>query len=131
RHVSRTYPGVQIIARAHDLQHVLELRQAGADDSVREVFDSAVRAGRHALAALGHHESEIELVARAFLVLDRDTRDELAQLWDPNLPLYGKPAYAARIREEDAWIEAQLREGAAARAAGEEPPAPAPPVQSE
>ncbi len=122
RYVSRTWPGVQIVARAHDMQHVLELQHAGAADTVREVFDSAVRAGRHALAALGHHESEIELVARAFIVRDHDTRAELAGLWDPDVPLDRNPAYAARIREDDARIEAQLRERAAARAAGETPP---------
>ncbi|MFO4987402.1 NAD-binding protein, partial [Salmonella enterica subsp. enterica serovar 1,4,[5],12:i:-] len=50
-YVRRRHPDVQVIARAHDRHHVYRLHAAGAQHQVREVFDSAVRAGRYALAA--------------------------------------------------------------------------------
>lgn len=121
RHVTRSHPGVRVIARAHDLQHALELQAAGVTDSVREVFDGSVRAGRQVLAALGHHESEIDLVARAYLVRDGEARAELAAHWDPARPIDAGSAYAARMREEDAWVEARLHAEAGADTTADDP----------
>lgn len=44
-----TPPRVHIVARARDRVHVYELFQAGANDIVRETFDSSIRAGRYVL----------------------------------------------------------------------------------
>ena len=66
-YIRRRYPEVRIIARARDRHHVYQLYAAGAQDSVREVFDSSVHAGKYALAALGHDEDEIEEVADEFV----------------------------------------------------------------
>jgi CPA2 family monovalent cation:H+ antiporter-2 len=109
RFVRKAHPEVRIVARARDQQHVLEYADLGVSDSVREVFDGAVRAGRHALAALGHDEGEIELVARAFAARDEELREELAQVWDRKLPLEHDPAFAERMKAADAGIGARLR----------------------
>jgi CPA2 family monovalent cation:H+ antiporter-2 len=109
RFVRKAYPQVRIVARARDQQHVLEYADLGVIESVREVFDGAVLAGRHALTALGHDEGEIELVARAFEARDRELREELAQVWDRKLPLEHDPALAERMKAADAGIEARLR----------------------
>jgi len=46
-------PDLKIIARARDRVHVFELYQAGADQIVREMFDSSLRAGRYVLEEMG------------------------------------------------------------------------------
>jgi CPA2 family monovalent cation:H+ antiporter-2 len=45
----RLRPDLHIIARARDRTHVYALYQAGANDIVREMFDSSLRAGRFVL----------------------------------------------------------------------------------
>lgn len=108
-YVSRRHPHVKIIARARDRHHVYQLYAAGAPDSVREVFDSGVRAGKYALAALGYSDEEIERVGQAFFEHDRHMLAELAQLWDPDVPLDQNTAYIEKAREQAADIEAVLR----------------------
>ena len=49
----KTNPGIKIVARSYDAQQTYELYHAGADEIVRENFDSAVRCGKRALECLG------------------------------------------------------------------------------
>ena len=109
RFISERYPEVKIIARAYDRHHVYQLYAAGAPESVRELFDSGVRAGKYALAALGHDPEEIEGVAEEFFRQDRRMLEELAELWRPDTPIEDNPAYLAKSREQNAIIEAALR----------------------
>jgi monovalent cation:H+ antiporter-2, CPA2 family len=109
RYVSRRHPQVKIIARARDRHHVYQLYAAGVPDSVREVFDSAVRAGKYTLAALGYSDDEIERVGQAFFEHDRNMLAELAELWDPDVPIDRNSAYIAKAREQAATIEAAFR----------------------
>jgi glutathione-regulated potassium-efflux system ancillary protein KefC len=47
------YPKLRIVARARNVSHYLELRLRGVEVIERETFESALRAGRAALEALG------------------------------------------------------------------------------
>jgi hypothetical protein len=76
---------------------------------VREVFDSGVRAGKYALTALGYSRDDVERVAQAFFDFDRHMLAELAELWDPKIPLDRNTAYIEKSREQSATIEAVLR----------------------
>ncbi|WP_111428839.1 monovalent cation:proton antiporter-2 (CPA2) family protein [Rhodobacteraceae bacterium DSL-40] len=120
RYVKTTHPNVEIIARARDRHHVYALYAAGADESVREVFDSGVRAGKYALAALGYSDDEVERVAQAFFDYDRHMLAELAELWDPKTPLDRNTAYIEKSREQNAAIEAVLRGQLAAGTPGKD-----------
>ena len=51
--VRANYPGVRIVSRARNVSHYLELRLRGVEVIERETFESALRAGRSALEALG------------------------------------------------------------------------------
>lgn len=108
-YVSRHHPQVKIIARARDRHHVYQLYAAGAPQSVREVFDSALRAGKYALEALDYDAEEIEDIARAFFDHDRRMLAELAEVWDPDVPVDRNDAYIARAREQNQIIEEALR----------------------
>jgi CPA2 family monovalent cation:H+ antiporter-2 len=120
--VRRRYPELPIVARARDRHHVYALHAAGATESVREVFEGAVRAGERVLSSLGYDETEVERIAEAFMEHDRTMLAELAALWDPAVPPERNAAYRAKEREQHEAIVAALR---GRRGAGPPPEGPA------
>lgn len=108
RYARKTRPDLHIIARARDRVHVHELYDAGADDIVREMFDSSLRAGRYALENLGLTDFEAAEVEQAFYHHDRMALRELAQLWKPGVPISELPEYVARARELNNSLEVEL-----------------------
>jgi CPA2 family monovalent cation:H+ antiporter-2 len=120
--VRRRYPGLAIVARARDRHHVYALHAAGATECVREVFEGAVRAGEHVLAALGYADAEVDRIAGAFMEHDRTMLAELAAHWDPAVPPERNAAYLAKEREQHEAIAAALRgRGGDVAAAGVSP----------
>jgi len=99
RHVKMHHPHVHIIARAHDRLHVYQLFNAGADDIVRETFDSSVRAGRYALEALGMHKFTSRKASKVFEDHDRETLRQLAQHWKEDISVMDNEAYINVARE--------------------------------
>ncbi len=116
----RERPDLHIIARARDRTHVFRLFKAGANDIVRELFDSSVRAGRYALENMGLSEYEAAVISEAFAEHDRRSVRELAALWDPGIPTTENIAYITRARELEQQLQtmllSQLEEAAAANA---------------
>ncbi len=108
RHARKTRPDLHIIARARDRVHVHELYDAGANDIVREMFDSSLRAGRYALENLGLSEFEAAEVETAFYHHDRMALRELAELWKPGVPMSDVPEYVERARELNSALEMEL-----------------------
>jgi CPA2 family monovalent cation:H+ antiporter-2 len=106
----RRRPDLHIIARALDTHHAHALVRSGADETLREVFDSALRAGRHTLEALGLDPHRAVEVERAFTSHDRTALQELAEFWQPDLPLEENEAYMARARELDQELKAAVGE---------------------
>ncbi len=104
----RTRPDLHIIARAHDRTHVYELYQAGANDIVREMFDSSLRAGRYVLENIGLSEFEAAAAERVFYNHDRYSIRELAAVWDPDTPAAENRAYIDRARELEKELETAL-----------------------
>lgn len=90
RYARKERPDLNIIARAYDRVHVYALYQAGANDIVREIFDSSLRAGRYALENMGLTEFEAAEAQKTFYKLDRAALRELAELWDPSQPVQKK-----------------------------------------
>ncbi|WP_341369050.1 monovalent cation:proton antiporter-2 (CPA2) family protein [Yoonia sp. BS5-3] len=104
----KTRPDLHIIARARDRVHVYELYAAGANDIVREMFDSSLRAGRYALENLGLSEFEAAELEQAFYQHDRQALRELAELWQPGVPVADVPAYVKRATELNNALETAL-----------------------
>ncbi len=104
----RLRPDLHVIARARDRTHVYALYQAGADDIVRETFDSSLRAGRYVLENIGLTEYEAAQAEETFFHHDRHTVRELAGLWDPNIPASENPAYIERAKELEKDLETAL-----------------------
>ncbi len=108
RYARQERPDLHIIARARDRHHVFELYRAGADDIVREVFDSSLRAGRYALENVGLSEYEAARAEQTFYAHDRYALKELAEVWDPDIPPSANPAYIERARELEKELETAL-----------------------
>jgi len=99
RYVRSNYPKVHIVARALNRHHVYALYAAGANDMIRDTFDSAVRAGRSAYEALGIHPYEAENYASEFVDQDRAVLREAAEFYDPNIDMLENQAYQEKIKE--------------------------------
>ena len=108
RHVRGRRPDIHIVARARDRVHVFELYQAGANDIVRETFDSSLRAGRYVLENMGFSDYEASTLSQAFSRLDRTGMRTLAEVWVPGLRSDMNPAYIARAKELDRELETEL-----------------------
>ena len=104
----RERPDLHIVARARDRAQVFRLYQAGADDIVREMFDSSLRAGRYVLENMGLSEYEAARAEQIFYKHDRYSVQELAQLWRADIPSAQNDAYVRRARELESELEARL-----------------------
>ena len=92
----KSRPELHIIARAYDRNHTYQLYRAGANDIVRETFDSAVRVSKYMLQGLGWSGFDTENAADAFVASDRGALRELSELWDPKIKLEDNKAYVER-----------------------------------
>ncbi|CUH40753.1 K(+)/H(+) antiporter [Jannaschia seosinensis] len=108
RMAKQANPDIHVIARGYDRVHVYELYRAGADQIVRELFDSSLRAGRYVLEQLGWSEGDAHVAREAFYRHDRAAMLELAKLWKPGVPVADNPEYAARAREFSKELENAL-----------------------
>jgi len=98
-YVRKQRPDIRIISRAYDRTDVYRQYQAGADDIVREMFDSSLRAGRYVLEQMGLSEYEAAEAYRVFYSHDRTSVRELAALWRPDIPPSENKAYVERAIE--------------------------------
>ena len=73
-------PNIKILARAFDRLHTFDLYQAGADEIVREVFDSAIRAGKTTLKMLGMKKDIAEKLATYYFHSERNKMVKLARV---------------------------------------------------
>lgn len=78
-------PDIAIVARAYDRLHTFDMYRAGADEIVRETFDSAIRSGKRALEKLGMSHQTAEEVGQIFYRHDRHGMIEQARTYDPAL----------------------------------------------
>lgn len=68
--IVHAFPNARILVRAFDRGHVLKLADADVDVVIREVFESAIDMGRHALKALDVSDEEVADVEATFRKLD-------------------------------------------------------------
>ncbi|MGL6211916.1 MAG: cation:proton antiporter [Paracoccaceae bacterium] len=108
RHARSERPDLHIVARARDRVHVYELFQAGANDIVRETFDSSIRAGRYVLENMGFTEYEAAALSRTYFKVDRAAMRDLAELWVPGQSVADNPAYVERAKQLDRDLETAL-----------------------
>ena len=110
RYARERRPDLHIIARARDRVNVYQLYRSGANDIVRETFDSSLRAARYVLENTGLSEYEAAELERIFYRLDRASLRELAEVWKPGVPLDENPDYVQLSRELNRNLENALME---------------------
>ncbi|MBL4927577.1 cation:proton antiporter domain-containing protein [Fuscibacter oryzae] len=108
RYAKSVRPDLHVVARARDRVHVYEMYQAGADDIIRETFDSSIRAGRYVLENMGFSEYEAAKLSRTFYHMDRAAVRDLARLWKPGQPAHLNEPYVARAKQLDRDLETAL-----------------------
>jgi monovalent cation:H+ antiporter-2, CPA2 family len=104
----RLRPDIHIIARAYDRNHVFRLYAAGANDIVREMFDSSLRAARYVLENAGVSKSEAYEIERLFFDLDRASVRALAEVWRPGVPVDKNDEYVALAKVLNRDLETAL-----------------------
>ena len=106
----RVRPDLHIVARARDRVHVYALHRAGANDIVREMFDSSLRAGRYVLENLGLTDFEAAALEKTYFDYDRAAVRSLAEVWKPGVPIDQNAEYMAKTKELNTELEAALME---------------------
>ncbi len=107
----RKRPDLFIVARAIDRNHVFELYKAGASEIVREVFDSALRAGRSVVEKLGVPHEEAGVRANIFFEYSRHITKELAAVWNPKVPNEENDVYMKKLKELNSLIDVSIGVG--------------------
>lgn len=81
KHARHECPDIHIVARAMDRNEVYKLYYAGANDIVREMFDSSVRAARYSLEALGMEHDKATKNMDKFVKHDLEAIRTIASVW--------------------------------------------------
>ncbi len=108
RYAKRQRPDISVVARAHDLLHVYELYEAGADHIIREMFDSSLRAARYVLEDMGMTDTEAHELEVAFYRHDRANLADLADVWKPGVVPTDNPEYMRLTREMSDNLESAM-----------------------
>ncbi|KGJ06449.1 Kef-type potassium/proton antiporter, CPA2 family (TC 2.A.37.1) [Paracoccus halophilus] len=110
RYAKEKRPDIIVIARARDRVNVFQLYEARADHIVRETFDSSLRAGRYALEQVGLSPYEASELERIYYRMDRVHLRELAEVWQPGVPLDQNPEYVRLSQDLNRQLENALIE---------------------
>lgn len=109
-HVVQNYPGVHVIARAIDRDHVYKLWALGCRDIIREVYDGSIRMGRSAFEAMGHDRQAAQAMADAFQDMDRSSMVAIADVYKVDVPAYENEELIAKVRELRSEWDPKLRD---------------------
>jgi glutathione-regulated potassium-efflux system ancillary protein KefC len=77
RTARKHFPNLKIVARAHDMRHMFQLRDLGADLIERETWLSAMKLGEAALSAASGDAERAARAAQAFAEHDREVVSKL------------------------------------------------------
>ncbi len=110
--VKRRHPHVRVLARAFDRGHDYQLREAGADYTVRETFYSALELGTRALRELGMHPFRARNLRSTFEAAENEVRDALYAAWQrrPDGERMGRDHHELFMQLDAAMAEAMQRD---------------------
>jgi CPA2 family monovalent cation:H+ antiporter-2/glutathione-regulated potassium-efflux system protein KefB len=120
RTARKHFPELRIFARAFDWTDARALKDEGAEAVYRQSLDTALRAGRDALTALGFRAYQAQRATRTFLRHDEESLDAIAQLEGDDRGLFISTA-RARIEDLERILRLDLDESATDRDRGWDP----------
>ena len=77
RTCKKHFPNLRIIARAHDMRHLFDLRDIGVEAIERDTFQSSLKLGEIALTLIGGDPARAERIVRAFAEHDHEVLAKL------------------------------------------------------
>jgi glutathione-regulated potassium-efflux system ancillary protein KefC len=80
RTARKHFPNLRVIARAHDMRHLFELRDLGVDVIERETWRSALKLGEAALAAVSGDPERAQRAALSFAEHDQEVVSKLYEV---------------------------------------------------
>ncbi len=132
--VKEHFPRLEIVARARNVAHYLQLRARGVTRIERETFEASLRAARHALEVLDNSPYEARELADAFRthnvktleallphLSDDAQRMSVTRAARDQLESQVAADRAAREKAARAWLPEEEEERVPARAAASEP----------
>ncbi len=99
QYVRRAYPGLPIVARAVDRDHVYDLWAFGCRNIIRETYDASLRMGWSALEELGHDRDRARDAAAIYDRLDREVMIQVAEAHKVGIAPHENPEYVRLVRE--------------------------------
>jgi CPA2 family monovalent cation:H+ antiporter-2 len=121
RHVRTEYPHIHIVARAFDRVHYYKLRDAGADDVIRELFNGSLEAAKATLLALGVDAARATRMQKSFRKHDEENLLKLYDAYQKEPDVLKNQDYINRSKAAADTLAEVL-----ARDSGEPIPEPAP-----
>lgn len=109
-HAHHECPNLHIIARATDRNEVYKLYRAGANDIVRETFDSSIRASQYALEALGLSNKKAIKNMDKFVEHDRASLREMAEVWREDVSNFDNPELIALAKKRADQLSELMQE---------------------
>jgi len=79
RTCKKHFPNLRIIARAHDMRHLFDLRDIGVEAIERDTFQSSLKLGEIALTLIGGDAARAQRIVQAFAEHDHEV---LARLYE-------------------------------------------------
>jgi glutathione-regulated potassium-efflux system ancillary protein KefC len=80
RIAKKHFPKLRVIARAHDMRHMFELRDLGVDVIERETWRSALKLGESALATISGDPERAQRAAQSFIEHDHEVVAKLYEV---------------------------------------------------
>jgi glutathione-regulated potassium-efflux system ancillary protein KefC len=80
RTARKNFPNLRVIARAHDMRHMFELRDLGVDVIERETWRAALKLGEAALAAVSGDPERAQRAAQSFAEHDEEVVSKLYEV---------------------------------------------------
>jgi glutathione-regulated potassium-efflux system ancillary protein KefC len=113
RIAAKNFPRLRVIARAHDMRHMFELRDLGVEAIERETFESSLELSRAALTAITGDAERSKRAVRAFARHDSEVLAKLYEVHkhDPDAHVSVsnelRDQFAQTLREDEAALAAQ------------------------
>ena len=117
RIASKHFPKLRVIARAHDMRHMFELRDLGVEVIERETFESSLELGRAALTAITGDAERAKRTVKAFARHDSVVLSKLYAVHksdiDANVSISNelREQFARTLREDEAAKTAKPGKG--------------------
>jgi len=111
------FPNLRVIARAHDMRHLFELRDLGVEIIERETFQSSLMLGRAALTAISGNADHAKRAVKIFAEHDNEVLAKLYATYQTNPTNHVaisnelRNQLAQTLRADQATIVAKMNRG--------------------